>query len=108
MAISGAAQPEFIAEWNDSERGRRRRVRQFARLGRLPEDASDAALAVGYAQYQLTRVQHRTFWFWLVPSVIVLAGLVSTIHPVLVGIVIGLGVYAVYVHRNFNRLGAAG
>ena len=91
----------FIAAWNDLDRRDRSRIRRMVRLGR-PLEGEEAALAVGYAQFQRTRLWTRFFWLWFVPGLVLALGIAASIHPLVIGIVLALAAQAVLADRNLR------
>ena len=96
---------EFIAEWNTLDRRDRARIRRMVRLGRARAlEGDEAAIAVEYAQFQKSRMWTRYFWFWFVPGLIVALGVATTIHPIVIGIVLAMAAQAVLANRNLRVL----
>ena len=93
----------FVRRWNQLDRRERQRLRRVVRLGRRLETRDEAALAVGYAQFQRTRIWSRLFWVWFVPGLVIALGIATQIHPVAVGIVLALAGQAVFARRNLRR-----
>src|SRR5205807_9623581 len=91
---------EFVQDWNALPRQERLRVRRLVRLGRPLDDRHEAALAVAYARFQRSRVWARLFWLWFVPGVVLALAIASSIHPILIGVVLALAAQAVLPHRN--------
>lgn len=95
---------EFAAVWNALSKERRRQVTALVRIGRPQETREDAELAVSYALYQRSRAWFRYFW----PALVVLGliGLLAAanVHPIAVGVVLGLAGGAVIMHRNCKRV----
>jgi hypothetical protein len=94
---------ELAGTWNELDAARRRQISMLMRIGRPQESVEDAELAVAYATYQRSRTWYRFFWPALV--VLVIAGFVaaSSVHPALVGAVLGLAGSAVIMRRNGKR-----
>lgn len=106
LSVVAADIPEgddFVAGWNALPRQQRLRVRRLVRLGRPLDDGPEAALAVAYARFQRSRAWARTFWIWFVPGVVLALAVASSIHPILIGVVLALAAQAVFTHRNLRR-----
>lgn len=93
----------FPQAWNRLARADRMRLRRLVRMGRPFEDEGEAAVAVGYARVQRSRIWVRVFWWWFVPGMAVALRVAATIHPLVVGVVLALGAQAVYARRNLRR-----
>ncbi len=86
------------------DRRERQRLRRVVRLGRALDTPEEAALAVGYARFQRTRIWSRLFWVWFVPGLVIALGIATQIHPVAIGIVVALAAQAVFARRNLGRV----
>lgn len=104
MANERAAGIEFAAEWNALEREERRQIRRLVRVGRPQESQPHAQLAVQFAAYQRSRAWFRYFWLWIVPLTVAAVISGSTIHPIVIGLVLGAAASALMVRRNFRRV----
>ena len=93
----------FVAAWRALDARDRRRLRRLVRVGRPVTDRDDAAVAVAYARYQRSRPWWRLFWLWFVPGLIVAIGVAVTIHPLVIGVVLGFAAQALLVRRNTQR-----
>lgn len=93
----------FLKEWNALPHPDRRRIRRLVRLGRPLAEPQEATLAVAYAQFQRSRIWARTFWLWFLPGLVVALSIASTIHPLIIGIVLALAGQAVWAHHNTRR-----
>ena len=93
----------FEQAWNGLPRADRLRLRRLVRMGRPLEDEREAAVAVAYARFQRTRIWIRLFWWWFVPGLVLAVGLATSIHPIVIGVVLALGAQAVYTRRNLHR-----
>ncbi len=95
---------DLASQWNDLEKGERRQIRRLVRIGQPQENSENAELAVRFAAFQRSRPWFRFFWLWIVPLTI--AGTIAggSIHPLVVGLVLGAAVSAVMVRRNFKRV----
>src|SRR5947208_10671843 len=93
---------EFIEAWNALDRQNRLRIRRLVRLGR-PVDPAEARLAAAYAAFQSARPWARLFWFWFVPGLLIAVAVASTIHPLVIGVVLALGAQAAFAHRNLEK-----
>ncbi len=91
-------------EWNQLDISERRRIRRLVRVGRPVETREEARLAMAFADYQRTRPWFRLFWFWFIPAVVVALAAATSIHPILVGIVLASAGSALLAHRNFKRV----
>jgi hypothetical protein len=94
----------FFDHWHALDRTSQKRIRRLVRIGR-PVDPSEAPVAVAYAAYQSGRLWQRFFWLWFLPAVVVALGAAVRIHPVVVGVVVGLAAQAILVHLNLRRAG---
>ncbi len=94
----------FTEEWGALSLPDRRRIRRMVRIGRLPEDPEEARLAEAFADFQRTRLWWRMFWLWFVPGLLLALGVASTIHPIVIGIVLASGGQAILVRRNTTRI----
>ena len=92
-----------MAAWRALDARHRRRLRRLVRVGRPVDEPADAAVAVAYARYQRSRPWWRLFWLWFVPGLLFAIGVAVTIHPVVIGVVLGFAVQALVVRRNTGR-----
>lgn len=104
MSASPMSDEQFVTEWNGLEAADRKRIRRLARIGRPQADRADAELAVGFVAHQTQRPWYRWFWVWFVPVMILGVLGAATIHPIVIGIVGGLGANAFLVRFNFGRV----
>lgn len=95
---------EFVRQWNALDVKDRRRVRRLVKLGRPLEDAEEAALAIAYGRFQLSRTWMRFFWLWFIPGVVLAIGIATSIHPLLIGVVLALSAQAFATRRNLRRV----
>lgn len=93
---------EFFDAWHALDATAQRRIRRLVKIGR-PVEPAEALLAVGYARFQAKRPWQRFFWFWFVPGLLLALGIGITIHPVVVGLVIGMAVVGARTHVNLTR-----
>ena len=94
----------FILTWNATDSGVRRHVRRLVRLGQPVDSRDEAELAMGFADYQRTRLWFRLFWLWFVPGVLFALAAASSIHPILIGVVLASAGTAVLARRNIKRV----
>lgn len=95
---------EFVEQWNAADPAVRRQVRRLVRVGRPAPDAEQAELAVGFGAYQRSRPWFRLFWLWFPVAVVIALLCAMALHPIVLGIVLGLAVNALLVRRNFRRV----
>lgn len=95
--------PSFVDRWNSLDKDHRKQIRRLVRVGRPQENPADAALAVGFADHQRTRLWYRLFWLWF--PVLVLGGLYAamSMHPLVVGMMLAVAANAFLVRWNFAR-----
>lgn len=107
-AVLTASRPtvdvSFAEQWNVMPRKDRKRIRRMVRLGRTQDSVADARLALGFAAYQKSRFWFQKFWFWFVPLVVAAFLAAGAVHPLLMGIILGLAGNAIWCRRNFNRV----
>lgn len=93
----------FAERWNGLDARERRRIRRLVRIGRPGADAADAELAVGFARYQRNRKLWRWFWAWFSVAMVLALVTASTIHPLVIGVVLAIGGQTVLAWWNYRR-----
>jgi hypothetical protein len=94
----------FADDWNALSFQDRRRLRRLVRLGRLPDEPTEAELATAFAAHQRTRLWWRLFWLWFVPGLVLALGVAALVHPIVIGIVLASAGQALLTRHNATKI----
>jgi len=98
-----AADPDAVA-FNALPRVDQKVLRRTVRMGRPLATPAEARMAVAFARYQRSQPWYKLFWVLFVPGVVISMAVASTLHLVVMGVVLAAAAQGAWGWRSLRRV----